>query len=158
MPPPMTTPRRTRGSRSRKSISAAGLGENKLLQTCARSKRTGPIKVQPTTESARRASSTPFTQSIVLRSRTFTCALTARGAPGVRETFRMYQAGDFSQSLADAGARAENFIGLIGIDAPVSHCGNGFQISPVFCRCRALRSHTGFDNNLWRFGYHILVG
>src|SRR5688572_2260792 len=134
MPPPMATPRRTRGSRARKSISSSGLAEDRLLQTCARSTRTGPNKVQPTTESASRASSTPLTQIIFLRSRTFTSALTVRAALGFFETFRMHQAGDFSQSLADARAGAENLIGLIGVDASISHCGNGLQIFPVFCR------------------------
>ncbi len=69
----------------------------------------------------------------------------------------MHEAGDFFQSLADPRSGPENLVGRIRIDAPLFHSGNRLQISPIFERRSALRSHAGLDDDLRCFGHHVLV-
>ena len=69
----------------------------------------------------------------------------------------MHQTGDFFQSLADPRSGPENLVGWIRIDAPLFHGGNGLEVAPIFGGRSALRSHTGLDDDLRCFGYHILV-
>src|SRR4029077_8215686 len=157
MPPPMATPKRTRGSRARNSISDSGLAENIFCKACERSRRTGPSRVQPTMDSASRANSSPLTQIIFLRSRTFTSTSSIESGFGFYKALRMHQAGDFFQSLSDPRPRPENLLGWIRIDASLFHSGNRPEISPIFGGRSLLRSHTGLDDDLRCFGYHVLV-
>src|SRR5919106_2355457 len=158
MPPPMATPKRTRGRRARKNISASGFAENIFCKACQKSRRTGPSRAQPTTESANKANSTPLTKIIFLRSRTFTATSFIQSAFGVREALRMHEAGDCFQTLADARSGPQDFVGRIGVDAPLFYGGNGLEIAPMFGRLAAVRSHASLDDHLRRFCHHVLVG
>src|SRR4249920_747800 len=157
MPPPMATPKRTRGSRARKSISASGLAENIFCKTCDRSRRTGPSRVQPTTDSTSRANSSPLTQIIFLRSRTFTSTSSIESRFGFYEALRMQQTGDFFQSLSDPRSGPENLVGWIRIDTSLFYGRNRLEIAPIFGGRPALRPHAGPDDDLRCFGYHVLV-
>ena len=157
MPPPMAAPKRTRGSRARKSISASGLAEKIFCKACDRSRRTGPSRVQPTMDSTSRANRSPLTQIIFLRSRTFTSTSSIESGCGFREALRMDETGDFFQSLADPRSGPENLVGWIRIDASLFHSGNRLEISPIFDGRSALRSHTGLDDDLRCFGNHVLI-
>src|SRR3990170_7322096 len=158
MPPPMATPKRTRGSRARKRISASELAAKIFCQARARSRRTGPSRAQPTTDSANKANSTPLTKIIFLRSRTFTATSFIGSTFGFREALRVHEAGDFFQSFADARSGPQDFIGRVGIDPALFHGGNGLEIRPVFGGFTALRSHACFDDDSRRFCYDILIG
>src|SRR5919109_3247614 len=158
IPPPMATPRSTRGRRARKNISAAGFATDKFPKACDRSRRTGPSSAQPTTDSPNRASSAPLTQIIFLRLRTFTAPSFTDSAFGLGEAFRMHEAGDFFQSFANAGSWPQDLVRWIGINAPFLHSGNGLEIRPVFGGPTAVRSHARFDDDLRRFCDQVLVG
>src|SRR6516164_8659826 len=67
----------------------------------------------------------------------------------------MHQAGDFFQSLSDPRSGPENLVGRIRIDTPLSYSGNRLEISPIFGGRSALRSHTGLNDDLRCFGYHV---
>src|SRR5918992_400133 len=158
MPPPMATPKSTRGRRVRKNISASGFAEEIFCKACQMSRRTGPSSAQPTTENARRDNSTPLTQIIFLRSRTFTAVSFVYSVLGCCEAFRVYQAGDLFQSFADARSGSEYLVGRIGIDASFFHGGNRLEIRPMLGGFAAFRSHAGFDDHLRRSSDHVLVG
>src|SRR5262245_7765697 len=157
MPPPMATPKRTRGSRARNSISASGLAENIFCKACDRLRRTGPSSVQPTMDTASRANSHPLTQIIFLRSRTCTSTSFIGSTFEFYEAFRMHEASDFFQSLVDAWPGPQNLVGWIAIDALLLHRRNGFEIGPMFGGLVALGSHASFDDYLRRFGNDVLV-
>src|SRR4029434_5685190 len=157
MPPPMATPKSTRGSRARNSISASGLAEKIFRKACDRSRRTGPSRVQVTMDSTSRVNSNPLTQIIFLRSRTFTSTSSIESRFGFSEALRMHEAGDFFQSLSNARSGPENFVGWIRIDAPLFHSRNRLEISPIFDGRAALRSHSGLDDNPLCYGSHVLV-
>src|SRR5262245_9285091 len=157
MPPPIATPKRTRGRRARKSISASGLAENIFSKACERSRCTGPSRVQPIMDSTSRANSSPLTQIIFLRLRTFTSISSIESGFRFHEALRMHQAGDFFQSLADPRSWPENLVGWIRIDASLFHGGNRLEIAPIFVGRSALGSHTGLDDDLRRFGNDVLV-
>src|SRR3989304_3902177 len=158
MPPPMATPKRTRGSRARKRISASELAAKIFCQARARSRRTGPSRAQAITESAKRISSTPLTKIIFLRSRTFTATSWVETALGFGEALRMHEAGDFLQSFADPRAGAQNLVGSIVIDTLFFHGRDGLEILPPLGGLFALRSHACFDDDSRRFCYDILSG
>src|SRR4029077_8506025 len=158
MPPPMATPKRTRGSRARNSISASGFAENTFCKACDRSSRTGPSRVQPTMDSTSRANRSPLTQIIFLRSRTFTAISSLESGFGFREALGMHHAGDFLQSLANPRSGPKNFVRWIRIDAPLFYSGNRLEISPMLCGCCALQSHARLDDDLRRFRHHVFVG
>src|SRR5687768_2159078 len=155
MPPPMATPKRTRGRRVRKNISASGFAEDIFCKACQISRRTGPSSAQPMVENASKANSTPLTQIIFLRSRTFTAVSFVYSVLGCREALRVYQAGDFFQSFADARSGPQDLVGRVGIDTSFFHGGDRFEIGPMFGRFAALRAHAGFDDHLRRFSDHI---
>src|ERR1700757_5008964 len=157
MPPPMATPRRTRGSRARKRISVSGLAENMFSKARERSRRTGPSSVQPTMDRASKASSVPFTQSIFLRSRTFTLTSILESASRLRKAFRMNESGNFFQTFSHPWAGPENFIGGVSEAPPLFNGGNRLKISPMLGRRRAFRSHACLDDHLRRFGHDELV-
>src|SRR5436309_3556035 len=157
MPPPMATPRSTRGRRARKSISASGFAKDKSRRARDRSRCTGPNRVQATIESVKSASSTPLTTIIFLRSRTFTTTSFTHSVFGFRETLRVYESRDFFQSFADARSGSENLVRLIGVDSVFPHSRNGLEIAPMLGGVAALRSHTGLDDHLRRFGHDVLV-
>src|SRR3954468_6629599 len=148
MPPPMATPRRTRGKRARKSISESGFEEKICCRACVKSKRTGPSKAQPMMDSANKANSTPLTKIIFLRSRTFTTTSFTESRFSFCEALRMHEAGDFAQPFADARSGPEDFVGRVSIDAALLHGGNGLEIAPISSDTAAVRSHTGFDDDL----------
>src|SRR5918999_255438 len=128
MPPPMATPRRTRGRRARKNISASGFAADRFPKACDRLRRTGPSRAQPTMDSANKINSAPLTQIIFLRLRTFTAFSFTHSAFGLHEAFRMHEAGDFFQSFADAGSGPQDLVGRVGINAPFFHSGNGAEV------------------------------
>src|SRR5687767_13126236 len=157
MPPPMATPKRTRGRRVRKNISASGFAEDIFCKACQMSRRTGPSRAQPMMENASKANSTPLTQIIFLRSRTFTAVSFVYSVLGCREALRVYQAGDFFESFADARSGPQDLVGRIRIDAPFFDGGNRLEIGPMLDGFAAFRSHAGFDDYLRRSSDHIFI-
>src|SRR6266576_445234 len=157
MPPPMATPRSTRGRRARKSISASGFAKDKSCRARERSRRTGPIRAQAAIESAKSVSSTPLTKIIFLRSRTFTTTSSIESTVGFREALRMNEPGDFFETFADTRSGPENLVRLIGVDSVLPHGGNGLEIAPMFGGFAALRSHAGLDDHLRRFDHDVFV-
>src|SRR5258705_770443 len=157
MPPPMATPRSTRGRRAQKSISVSGFAKDKSCRARDRSRCTGPSRVQATIESVKSASSTPLTKIIFLRSRTFTTTSFIESAFGFREALRVNEPGDFFETFADTRSGPEDLVRLIGVDSVLPHSGNGLEIAPMFDGFAALRSHTGLDDHLRRFGHDVFV-
>ena len=94
IPPPMAAPKRTRGRRVRRRISALESDENRFFTARERSIWTGPRSAQPTMERIRAKKRIPLTSIIFLRSRTFTSTLSIALVICEIEAFRMNEAGE----------------------------------------------------------------
>src|SRR5919108_1870963 len=158
MPPPMAMPKSTRGRRARKRISTLGSLENKFLSARERSSGTGPSNEQPMIDRIMPRKRMPLTSIILLRSRTFTSTLPVAVAVCGAEALRMNQPGQLRQRLAETRSWPQDFVGPVGVNAPLSHRGNGLEICPAFNGRVPLRSHAGLDDDFRRSGHHVLVG